>query len=353
MSGEHRQDRMFLFKKKHPATIRCRSASCGVTSRAAKYLAFFEKGWGLGRRGKLFFTGKKFFPFPRAFLHTKKRLRQNKCRGAFLHTVKRNLLGKETCGILIEEGGAIRMLLQDAGGAHIGDGAFQSGFDRFGFAQIGHGVDDAGSFHALLDGHGNRLFGHIVDGGEPAFAELLLTAAQFQIDNDVGAFGVEVSRGIVESEVTIFTDTDESNVDGVFGDVLFQFSQSGREVGGSTVDREEGGRGNRKFGDEAFPEIFPEAGRMVDVQTDIFVEVEELDDAPVDIFFFEEGGEHFKLAGSGGEDHVGVTLGGDGGTNFFGAEFGSVFAKLILVVVDFYIHFFFSCIRLDVVIAVG
>ena len=93
------------------------------------------------------------------------------------------------------------MLLQNGSGTHIGDGAFQSSFDRFSFAQIGHRVDDAGSFHALLDSHGNRLFGHIVDGGEPAFAELLLTAAQFEVDDDVGAFGFKVSRGIVEREV--------------------------------------------------------------------------------------------------------------------------------------------------------
>ena len=113
------------------------------------------------------------------------------------------------------------MLLKNGGGTHIGDRAFQSGFDSFSFAQIWHRVDDAGSLHALFDGHGNRLFGHIVDGGEPAFAELLLTAAQFEVDHDVGAFGFEVSRGIVEGEVAVFTDTDESNVDGVFGNGFF------------------------------------------------------------------------------------------------------------------------------------
>ena len=88
------------------------------------------------------------------------------------------------------------MQLQNTGGTHIRHRAFQSHFHRFRFAQIGHRVDDAGSFHALLDSHGNRLFGHIVDGGEPAFAELLLTAAQFEVDHDVGAFGFEGGRSL-------------------------------------------------------------------------------------------------------------------------------------------------------------
>ena len=81
---------------------------------------------------------------------------------------------------------------------------------------------------------------------------------------------------------------------------------------------------------------------MVDVQTDILIEVEELDDAPVNILFFEKSRQHFKLAGTGGENHVGIAFGGNGSADLFCAKFGSVLAKLILVIVDFYIHLFFS-----------
>jgi len=56
-------------------------------------------------------------------------------------------------GIFVEEGPAIRMFLQFGGGDHVGHGTFQSLLDRFGFAQIGHGVDDAAGFHALFDAH--------------------------------------------------------------------------------------------------------------------------------------------------------------------------------------------------------
>ena len=47
-----------------------------------------------------------------------------------------NLLGEQRCRIFIQESGAIRVFLQHGGGAHIGDGAFESIFHGFRFAEI-------------------------------------------------------------------------------------------------------------------------------------------------------------------------------------------------------------------------
>ena len=104
--------------------------------------------------------------------------------------------------------------------------AFKGDLHCISLACIGNSIDDCLTLHDLADAHGDSLFGHIFKSREPAFAELLFAADFVKIHNKIGCFGIEISRGIVEREVTVFTDTDKSHVDRIGGDIFLKFSEN-------------------------------------------------------------------------------------------------------------------------------
>ena len=78
---------------------------------------------------------------------------------------------------------------------------------------------------------------------------------------------------------------------------------------------------------------------MGDGQTDILVQVEELDDAPVDVLFLQKRRQHFKLTCSGCEDHIGIAFCLDGCADLFSTDLCSSFAEFVIVIGNLYKHF--------------
>src|SRR5438876_11097459 len=91
--------------------------------------------------------------------------------------------------------------------------SFYAAFHRRCFALVGHRADDGARFHDLLNGHRDRLPGHIFKSGKPSFAELLFAAGVVEVDDDVRFFGLKISGRIVEGEMPILTNADESDLD--------------------------------------------------------------------------------------------------------------------------------------------
>ena len=64
----------------------------------------------------------------------------------------------------------------------------------------------------------------------------------------------------------------------------------------------------RQVGDETLTDVFAEPCGMILREPDVFVEVEDVDLAPVDVRFLCKRGKHFKLAGAGRDDDVRMTV---------------------------------------------
>ena len=91
--------------------------------------------------------------------------------------------------------------------------AFDRIANRLGFALVGHRANNRSALHDLPHAHRDRLLRHIVERREPTFAQLLAAAGVVELDDQVGFFGFEIGRRIVEREVAIFADADKGNVD--------------------------------------------------------------------------------------------------------------------------------------------
>ena len=114
------------------------------------------------------------------------------------------------------------MGLQDRRRNEIGDVARHNLVDRVGLDLIRHRGDDLAAAHDLIDGHGDGLLRHVIDGGEPALAKLLAAAGVVEVDDLVGGGGVEIGGRIVEGDVGILADADDADVDGLLTDELRQ-----------------------------------------------------------------------------------------------------------------------------------
>jgi hypothetical protein len=90
---------------------------------------------------------------------------------------------------------------------------------------------------------------------------------------------LEIGRRIVESEMPIFTDADERNIDGSLKD---GFAGEPDDLGGIRVALHQMTIGDSCFANQTFPEIFAEARRVIHRQVDIFVQMKELHALPID-----------------------------------------------------------------------
>ena len=124
------------------------------------------------------------------------------------------------------------MVLQNGAGAGVGHRTFEHTFDSLSFAFIGNNVDDDFALADLRNAHAECVSGNSIKGGEPAFAQLLITAGIIQFYNQEGFVGIKVSRRVIESDVTVFANTDKSNINGVIGkNFLHLGTESGRIIG--------------------------------------------------------------------------------------------------------------------------
>ena len=65
----------------------------------------------------------------------------------------------------------------------------------------------------LPNGHGNCPLGDLGNVRDATFADLLTPAWLIKMDDDVRFLGLEISGGIIESQMPILADTDECNID--------------------------------------------------------------------------------------------------------------------------------------------
>lgn len=231
------------------------------------------------------------------------------------------------------------MVLQDGAGAGVGDGAFEHALDGLGFAFVGNHVDDDLALEDLGDAHAESMGGHSVEGGEPAFAQLLTAAGVVEFDHEESLVGVKVSRGIVESDVTVFADADESDINGVFGHNFLHFGAESGGIFGVAVDKENFLELAGQLVDEVLFEVEAETGLVSGGEADVLIQVEEGNFGPVDTGFLNQEAHHFKLAGSGGGNHVDAAFFGDDFAENLCAVSGSGLAHLCLVLEDFDVHF--------------
>ena len=231
------------------------------------------------------------------------------------------------------------MVLQNGAGAGVGHGTFQHTLDRLSFAFIGNDVDDDFALEDLGNAHAESMGGNSIKGGEPAFAQLLTAAGVVQFDHEEGFVGVEVGRGIVESDVSVFADADESDVNGMFGHDFLHFGAESGGIFGIAVDEEDFSQFAGQFVDEVLTQVETESGLVSCGETDVLIQVEKGDFGPVDAGFLDQEAHHFKLAGGGSGDHVGAALFGDDFAEHFSTVSGGCFAHFGLVLEDLDVHF--------------
>ena len=231
------------------------------------------------------------------------------------------------------------MVLQNGAGTGVGHGTFQHALDGLSFAFIGNNVDDDFALEDLGNAHAESMGGHSVKGGEPAFAQLLTAAGVIQFDHEESLVGVEVSRGIVESDVAVFADTDEGDINGVFSHDLFHIGAEGGGIIGVAVDEEDFSQLAGQLVDEVLAQVEAETCFVSGGETDVLIQVEEGDFGPVDAGFLDQEAHHFKLAGGGGSDHVGAALFSDDFAEDLSTVSGCGLAHFSLVLEDLDIHF--------------
>jgi hypothetical protein len=103
---------------------------------------------------------------------------------------------------------------QNRSGRQRADLTIKACLDRSRFAGIGHNANDFFGLQDLAYGHGNCSLGNSGKTLEPSFTDLLLSARFVEMDDDVRFFGLEIGGRIIESQMPILTDPDESYIDG-------------------------------------------------------------------------------------------------------------------------------------------
>jgi len=96
---------------------------------------------------------------------------------------KRESFGKQAGSGGIEVDLAVGMGLQDAGRVCGVDGSGEAIADSGCLSLVGYGADDPLGREDLPDGHADGLSGYVVEGGKPAFAELLFPAVEVEVDD--------------------------------------------------------------------------------------------------------------------------------------------------------------------------
>lgn len=165
----------------------------------------------------------------------------------------------------------MRMRGQNRGGGHRADRAFKARFDGLRFARIGDNRDDRLGFQNLPDGHGDRLHRNFREISEPSFADLLLATGFVEIHDDVGFVGIEIGGRIVEGEMAVFADAGEGEVNRRGADCVAGLVDDFRRSAGAV---EQVVMHDAGFIDQAFLQVFAEAGGMRHRDADVFVEME-------------------------------------------------------------------------------
>ena len=150
---------------------------------------------------------------------------------------------------------------------------------------------------------------HLVKSSKPAFAYLLKPTRLIQFNDNIGRFGLEVSRRIIEGEVSILADADERHVNRVLRDELVEpFALRLRRV---RIAVQEMHCSRMHDIHKPFLQIFAETGRMRLWNSDVFVQMEHRRLVPVNGSIGGERGEEIELRGTRRDDEVRVSVGGN------------------------------------------
>src|SRR6266849_5934645 len=129
------------------------------------------------------------------------------------------------------------MLAQDRCWRHGADLALKTELHRCRFPAIWHDREYLLRFKNLTHGHRERLLRHLRDVRKPRLPDLLLAARIIKADNNVWFFGIEIRRRIVKSDVPIFTNAKESDINGRRSQLSANTVRDLSRIGGITVEQ--------------------------------------------------------------------------------------------------------------------
>ena len=223
-------------------------------------------------------------------------------------------LGEEGGGGTVDVEGGVRMEAEDRGGACGRDRALHGGAHGVGFSRTGDVNTEAFRLAENGDGEGERVERYVGEGGEAAVVDLLLAAAEVELDDfyEVGVFEVGHGR-IVESDVAIFANAQADEIDGFFleeGGVLGGDGGGIGLFGGEGVEPRDG-----DVAQEVLLKVVTKTLWVGGGQADVVVHVKRGNARPIEsetaLGGVDESCEELVLRRSAGEDDAGFALAGD------------------------------------------
>src|SRR5579871_628434 len=197
------------------------------------------------------------------------------------------------------------MLPQDRSGSHGADFALKTGFDRGGFTGIRNDRQKLPGLHDLADGHGDGVRWNLREIGKPRLAYLLTAAGFIERNNQIRFFRLKIGRWVVKRNVAILSDSKKCNVDWLRGDGLIH---AAKRLSNISLSIKQVVLHNSSFLDQLFHQHLAEAARRRDRQTNIFIQVKDLDLAPIDLRFARKMVEKYYLRCSGCGHYAGASL---------------------------------------------
>ena len=173
----------------------------------------------------------------------------------------------------VEEEAHARVRLQDGRRDVRRDGAFERGLHRRRLAFVGHHAEDVAALQNLLHRHAQGLRGHLIETPEPAFAHLLPPARLVQVHDEVGPFGGEVGRRIVEGEMAVLADAAAAQVDRRRADGRRCLVKHLRRL---ALAVEQVRRSDGHAAEQPLLQVLPETGLVAERQSQVLVEVERI-----------------------------------------------------------------------------
>ena len=148
---------------------------------------------------------------------------------------------------------------------------------------------------------------HIVNGGEAAVVHLLHTTDLVELGELDGGGIVEIGNaGIVEGDVAVLADADQTDVNGFLADLFGQLC----DAFSSAVDKVNSLQG-ADLVHKALLQVLAEAGHVGDGQTNVLVQMEHLNAVPLNAGFLCQGTDGIELGSAGGQGDSCITLFGD------------------------------------------
>lgn len=174
----------------------------------------------------------------------------------------------------------MRLAAEDRGWAGGFDRPFKGGADGGSLSGFRHDTDKSGSRDERRNREGEGVLRHAVDGGEAAFADLLLAAGAVELNQFDGARVVEVGDGrVVEGDMAVLADAETAEVDGLCPQQFGVTRAFGERFGAVAAQVVEGAGGQALV--DAFPEEAPETGGVIGANAQVLVHVEQRHARPI------------------------------------------------------------------------